>query len=211
MFHKSYGRGKPSGLIAFVRNRHEGLGQLEEFRTAVGDGTLWIALLGALRFDGVTGSRIALPQASAISDVFQSRELLTNSDAARLSNLISKLVIQNAEPQITENAEQITAANSRLFSVLSNHWESLDRAQGGGRRLRPANALLWSPQWGWYVTPPMPANSYHPGYVDFAAAAVQHPEIAQALQLLLESCGPPRDPTEAERRGNSASSSITMR
>ena len=31
----------------------------------MGDGTLWIALLGALRFDGVTGSRIALPQASA--------------------------------------------------------------------------------------------------------------------------------------------------
>ena len=97
MFHEAYERGKPIGLIAFVRNRYERLDQLEEFRNTLGDGTLWIALLAALRIDPAAKRRIVLPQASAISDVFQSRELLANSDAARLSGLISNLLIQDAE------------------------------------------------------------------------------------------------------------------
>jgi hypothetical protein len=207
MFHEAYERGKPIGLIAFVRNRYERLDQLEEFRNTLGDGTLWIALLAALRIDPAAERRTVLPQASAISDVFQSRELLANLDAARLSGLISNLLIQNAESQITENAEKIAAANARLFAALSDHWESLDRTQGSGRQLRPANMLLWSPQWGWYVTPRMPANGYYPGYVDFEAAAARHSDIAEALKLLLESYRRLPDPTEAQLIGNSESSS----
>ncbi len=205
MFHQTYERGKPNGLLAFVRDRHENLNRLDEFRNTLGDGTLWITMLAALRIDPAADHKTMLPQASALSDVFQCRELLASSDAARLSGLISKLLIQNAESQITENAENISAANARLFASLSDHWESLDRAQGRGRQLRPANMLLWSQQWGWFVTPRMPANGYQPGYIDFEAAAARHPSIAEALKLLLESCGQPRDAIE----GQSVTSQIT--
>lgn len=199
MFHEAYERGKPNGLIAFVRDRHQALNQLDEFRNTLGDGTLWITLLAALRIEPSTDHRTLLPQASAIGDVFQSRELLASSDAVWLSGLIGKLLIQNAESQITENAENIAKANDRLFAALLNHWESLDRTQGGGRQLRPASMLLWSQQWGWLVTPRTPANGYHPGYIDFEAAASRYPSIAEALKLLLESCGRQPDVTLGQR------------
>lgn len=188
MFNRIYERGKPRGLFATVHGRYAGLGRLEDFRRAVGDGTLWTALLAALSIDAAATLRTVLPQASALASVFHCRELLANSDAARLSGLIRSLLIRNAERHITEKAEKIAQAVTALIVALSDRCEALFQGQGSGRRLQPANALMWSPHWGWYVTASSPAEAYHSGYIRMETAAADYPEIQEAVARVFDAC-----------------------
>jgi len=186
MFSHVYERAKPRGLFAIVRDRYAKLGRLEDFLLAVGDGTLWTALLAALSIDPSAQLRTVLPQASALASVFHCRELLANSNAVRLSGLVRSLLIQNAEHHITEKAENIAQAATTVVTALLNHWEALYQKQGSGRRLQPSKALMWSRDWGWKVTSSMPAQAYCPGYINVEAAAADYPDIQYAVKQLLE-------------------------
>lgn len=188
MFNRIYERGKPRGLFAAVHDRYVGLGRLEDFRRAVGDGTLWTALLAALSIDPAAPLRTVLPQASALASVFHCRELLANSDAAQLSGLVRGLLIRNAERQITEKVEKIARAVTLLIAMLSDRFETLCRQQGSGRRLQPANALMWSRHWGWHITASSPAESYQSGYIRVETAAADYPEIQKAVAHVVDAC-----------------------
>jgi hypothetical protein len=91
IFDRFYGRDKPRGLFAVVHTRYLRQGKLDEFRRALGDGTLWAALLAALSIDPNAPPRVVARQAAALSSVFRCGELLAAiPDPAQLSALVRK-------------------------------------------------------------------------------------------------------------------------
>jgi hypothetical protein len=189
MFDRFYGRDRPRGLFAVVHDRYLREGRLDDFRRALGDGTLWAALLAALSIDPDAAPRVVVRQAAALAAVFRSGELLAAvSEPAQLSALVRSLLIANAERQITERAEKIARAADALVALLSDRWDALFEEQGRGRRLQPGNALLWSRTWGWLVTPGKPAQSYYSDHICLEAAAAAHPDIQEAVARVFEAC-----------------------
>ena len=105
-----------------------------------------------------------------------------------LSGLVRSLLIQNAERHITERAEAIAQSAAALAAALSERWEVLFVKQGTGRRLQRSNTLMWNRDWGWKITPNVPAQAYWSGYIELEAAATAYPEIQDAVKRLLEVC-----------------------
>ena len=161
--------------------RYADLGALNEFSEAVGDGTLWIALMAALMTDGDEPTEALLPQTAALSAVYKSRDLLVRSDAVRLSWMLRRLSIQNAESQVVERVGIIVNAFSQLLSLLEDLWPTLSNEQKSPRSLQSANALLWHPDWGWCLTDDSPAETIRTGYINIETAVSDHPEIAVAI------------------------------
>jgi hypothetical protein len=66
--------------------------------------------------------------------------------------------------------------------------ELLDRGQPVRILRKRGNALLWSREWGWLLTPATPAQSYRSGYICLEAAAAAHPDIQGAIARVFEAC-----------------------
>jgi hypothetical protein len=105
--------------------------------------------------------------------------------------MIQELSIQalrNAESHITVRAPKIADAMSSLTGILSARWDVLYREQGSGRRLQSARSLLWSPVWGWEMTPGNPAQTYRSGYIHLDMALASHPDIGDAVTRVIDAC-----------------------
>lgn len=114
--------------IAGSTNRYLREGRLDDFRRALGDGTLWAALLAALSIDPDAAPRIVVWEAAALASVLRCGELLAAvSGPAQLSALVRSLLIPDAERQITERAEKIARAADALMTLLAARW-SVGRA-----------------------------------------------------------------------------------
>lgn len=96
MFVKSYGPNKPKGLFRNVQERYTGLQRRDEFLRAVGEGTLWAALLASLATFVDAPPKQAIPQASALGAVLACGELVSFATPEHLSSLVQTLVIPNA-------------------------------------------------------------------------------------------------------------------
>jgi hypothetical protein len=185
MIENHYEAVKARGLLRVVRERHTAAGRLKEFHSAVGDGTLWTLLVAALVPASSTALRVLLPQATALANILQCQDLLTNADAPQLSSLAQSVLIRNAEENITEKAGAIAQTASSLTGLLSKRWDALYRAQGSGRPLQPAQSISWSRSWGWKITI---SQIYCPGYVNVDSAAAAHAEVREAIRHLIQAC-----------------------
>src|SRR5262249_18466380 len=154
----------------------------DDFLHAVGDGTLWLALLASLAIDPSEPWQSVLPQASAMLAVFNSQELLAHSDGNYLSTLLRGLDHEIEQAGTLDKVEAITRSISDLISLLTSYWGKLSKEQKSVRSLQPANAILWNVNWGWCVTDDMPAETSRPGYINLEAAAEEHPEIEIAIR-----------------------------
>lgn len=186
VFHQRYGAKEPRGLLGKVRTRYVDPDKREEFDAAIGDGTLWIALLAALQATGDEPPELLLPQAAALSTVYASQELLVRSEAAHLSWMLRRLQMQNAQRQVVEKVGALVDAFSALKVLLENLWPTLSGEQKSLRSFQPANALLWHIDWGWCVTDDNPAETVRPGYINVETASSDHPEIAAAIAHLTD-------------------------
>jgi hypothetical protein len=153
MFVKTYGPNRPQGLFRVVQDRYAQLHRQEEFLRAVGEGTLWSALLASLSTIAAALACQMIPQASALSQVFACKELVALATPEHLSSLVQSLVIPHAEFSLTEKATCIEEALAALIALLRIKERAIYAQQGNGRRWHNAGALLWSSQWGWSVTP----------------------------------------------------------
>ena len=156
----------------------------EEFLRAVGEGTLWSALLASLSTIADAPARQMIPQASALSQVFACKELVALATPEHLSTLVQSLVIPDAEFSLTDKATHIEEAFEELIVLLRIKERAIYAQQGNGRRWQNAGALLWNSQWGWYVTPSGQAQSSAYGYINVELAAQDDPEIQQTLDQL---------------------------
>ena len=188
MLNRPYGAGKPRGILRMVQQRYSAAGRLNELQSAVGSGALWTVLLAALAPDASAPLRVLIPQAAALSAVFQCQDLLTHTDASHLSGLVQSVLIKNAEVNITEKAGKISEAMSSLTKALSAQWDVLYQEQGSGRHLQPAGSLLWSARWGWEVPSSPPAQTYRSGYIHLEMAAAAYAGIQKALAGVIDAC-----------------------
>ena len=184
MFVKTYGPKRPKGLFRVVQDRYAQLHRQEEFLRAVGEGTLWSALLASLSTIADAPARQMIPQASALSQVFACKELVALATPEHLSTLVQSLVIPDAEFSLTDKATHIEEAFEELIVLLRIKERAIYAQQGNGRRWQNAGALLWNSQWGWYVTPSGQAQSSAYGYINVELAAQDDPEIQQTLDQL---------------------------
>jgi hypothetical protein len=195
MFNHSYGTGNPVGLFQQVQDRYTALGKRDDFLRAVGEGTLWSALLASLSGMEEIPPRQLIRQATALAAVFACKELLAVASAEHISALFQSLIIKDAEVAVTDRAAKIADSLSHLTAFLSKHEDEIYHEQGGGRRtLQNANSILWSSKWGWKILPSSPAQIYISG-VDMAAK--EHPEVKKAIDALRDAM--------AGRRGANAS------
>lgn len=188
MLDRRYAPDVPRGLLRRVQQRYATLGRLNEFRSVVGDGTLWTALLAALVPVQGAPLRALIPQAAALADVLQCRDLLADVDAARMSGLVQSVRIKNAEANIIERAPRIAEAATALKAILSARWDEFYKKQGNGRRRHRAGSLLWSREWGWEVTPNSPAETYRWGYIELEVAAASSAEVQDTVARLTAAC-----------------------
>jgi hypothetical protein len=184
MFVRTYGPNRPKGLFRVVQDRYARLHRQEEFLRAVGEGTLWSALLASLSTIADAPARQMIPQASALSQVFACQELVALATPEHLSSLVQSLVIPNAEFTLTDKATHIEEALRALIALLRVKERAIYAEQGNGRRWHNAGALLWSSQWGWFVTPSGQAQSSAYGYINVELAAQDDPDIRQAMNHL---------------------------
>jgi hypothetical protein len=198
MFDRDYGPNIPHGLFRRVQARYAALAKTDEFLRAVGDGTLWSALIASLASIEATSFKYVVQYAAAISAVFACKELITYSDAEQLAVLIPGLIIENAEAALTERAPRIADAAASLTRVLSEKWDILNKEQGNGREYQPAGAVLWASRWGWRLLPGSPAETYCYGYINVEKAASTHRDIREAVDVLVASAAPSRNLAEGQ-------------
>ncbi len=184
MLVRTYGPNRPKGLFRVVQDRYARLHRQEEFLRAVGEGTLWSALLASLSTIADAPARQMIPQASALSQVFACKELVALAMPEHLSALVQSLVIPNAEFSLTDKATHIEEALQALIALLRMKERTIYAEQGNGRRWHNAGALLWSSKWGWSVTPSGQAQSSAHGYINVELAAQDDADIQQALNNL---------------------------
>jgi hypothetical protein len=184
MLLKTYGPNRPKGLFRVVQDRYAQLHRQEEFLRAVGEGTLWSALLASLSTITDAPAIQMVRQASALSQVFACKELVALATPEYLSTLVQSLVIPHAEFSLTDKATHIDEALEELIALLRIKERAIYAQQGNGRRWHNAGALLWSSQWGWSVTPSRQAQSSAYGYINVELAAQQDPDIQQTLNHL---------------------------
>jgi hypothetical protein len=115
---------------------------------------------------------------------FQKKQFDCNR--SQFSSLVQSLVIPYAEFSLTNKAACIEEAIKELIALLRIKERTIYAQQGNGRRWHNAGALLWSSQWGWFVTPSGQAESFAYGYINVELAAQDHLDIQQALNHLRE-------------------------
>ena len=184
MFTQPYGPKRPQGLFRLVEDRYRRLRRTDEFIRAVGEGTLWAALIASLSTIVDAPPRQMIPQASALSQVFACKELLSVATPEQLSNLVQSLVIPNAEFALTDKATHVQEALNQLVMLLRDKESEIYAQQGSGRRLHNGGALLWSSRWGWSVTPTAQAQSYVSGYINVELAAQDNLPIHECVDRL---------------------------
>ena len=100
--------------------------------------------------------------------------------------LINSLLIKDAEANIAERAAKIADAMALLTKALTDRWDAKYEEKGSGRRLQAAGSVLWSRDWGWSIVPSSPAQAFRPGYINLERAAENCPEIARAIEGLVD-------------------------
>jgi hypothetical protein len=184
MFAQGYGPKQPRGLFRLVEDRYRRLRRRDEFIRAVGEGTLWAALIASLSGIVDAPPRQMIPRASALSQVFACKELLALATPEHLSSLVQSLVIPNAEFALTDKAAHVREALEQLVTLLRDRENELYAQQGSGRRLHNAGALLWSSRWGWSTTSTRQAQSHASGYINVELAAQNDPGIQECVDRL---------------------------
>jgi hypothetical protein len=184
MFNKSYGPGKPLGLLRGAQERYMALGREDEFLRAVGEGTLWSILLSALSSADNELLKHLVPKAAALAAVFGCKELVAFATPEQLGSLMQCLIIPNAQLAMTERVTEVTDSLARVVTLLQASENEVYAMQGNGKRLQKGGSLLWSSKWGWHVLPPSPAEIYYSGHINVDLAAKDNPRIADALLSL---------------------------
>jgi len=140
---------KGIGLLAVTRTRYEEAGALDAFTAAVGDGTLWLALLAGLAKLSWSGKKERFVKALVLRWVFCSRDLLASTRAGRLRGLIANVEGQNLLPSLLTEASISFRLLDQLEKELSNHGDEILDSQIRAKTVHEIDDLFWCSQAGW--------------------------------------------------------------
>ena len=148
LFRVELDNGQRHGLLESVRLRYELEGRSETFTQAVGDGTLWLAIIGAMgRIDWASEGG-QMERALALREVVHAYELICSADAGRLSVLVPRLQLIGEGKQILTEAAWATEILAEIETILDAHRERLIAVQERKKHL--VGDLVWRKS-GWGI------------------------------------------------------------
>jgi hypothetical protein len=148
LFRVELDNGQRHGLLESVRLRYESEGRSETFVQAVGDGTLWLAIIGAMgRIDWASEGG-PMERVLALREVIHAHELICSADAGRLGALVPHLQLMGEGKRVLTEATKLTEILAEVEIILDARREQLITAQE--RRKHLAGDLVWRKS-GWGV------------------------------------------------------------
>lgn len=137
------------GLLDAVAKRYEHNGQLDVFRTVVGDGTLWVALISALAHVKWETSFDRFVRAVSLTRLTKYELLRSEATLGKLGSLLSRVQVESAREIISREAPVLVAAVDRLEMDLASHYkEYLEMQKSVQHRV---GDVLWQPTAGWGI------------------------------------------------------------
>ncbi len=149
LFRQSFRILKVKGLLNATKTVYCREDQLSRFSQAVGDGTLWVALLTGLSRIPWTGTRGRFERALFLRAVYRNRDLLAASDSGRMSSLINRVEETASRETITDLAPKAARVLDKLEEDLSRRWDALLSEQLEARVSHQEDDLLWRSSGGW--------------------------------------------------------------
>lgn len=143
------GCGHGTGLLQKVKNRYQDSDKTDVFEMAVGDGSLWAALVASLVNSRWVGAGAEFEKVLAIRELFREPSLLKTANAALLLRYANALRLNDATATLTIHAPLIVKHLERLESELDPHWNF--HLQAGAGSVMPVHRgdLLWRRGVGW--------------------------------------------------------------
>lgn len=143
------GSGKGKGLLRKVKERYEEADKSDVFEAAVGDGSLWAALVASLANTRWEGAGAEFEKALAVRELFREPSLLKTSSAAQLLRYAKALRSKEATEMLSVHAPSIVSRLEKLESELEPYWNShLETGSGSPAPVQCGN-LLWRRGIGW--------------------------------------------------------------
>jgi hypothetical protein len=118
-----------NGVLEAVHHRFRGAGEDQLFLDVVGDGTLWVALVGALCAVPWDGSHAHLDRALTLRDVFRERKLFATTTVGRLQDLLGRLKIEQGNRDVLSEARRVSQLLRGLEDRLIENESALRAAQ----------------------------------------------------------------------------------
>ncbi len=169
------------GLLDAVRQRCDASGELQAFRTIVGDGTRWAAMLASVSRTAWTGANSGIKKAFAFRRVLLSQELLASAEAGRMSSLITNIERPSGRSLVLKLARDASAILTELEQYLAVHWDDLiksDRSPASWRMFPETPSLIGregeSSSWN------RPGTSTKPNFVSTARTGLARPGLNPA-------------------------------
>lgn len=152
------GSGKRNGLLRKVKERYEAADKPDVFEAAVGDGSLWAALVASLANARWEGAGAEFEKALAARELFREPTLLKTSSAAQLLRYAKALRSKEATEMLSVHAPSIVSGLENLEADLEPYWNSHLGAGSGSPVPFQSGDFLWRRGIGWaFVIGPSPA------------------------------------------------------
>ena len=143
------GSGKGKGLLRKVKERYEESGKTDVFEAAVGDGSLWAALVASLANARWEGAGAEFEKALAVRELFREPSLLKTASAAQLLRYAKALRSKDATEMLSVHAPSIVSRLEMVESALEPYWNSHLEAGSGNPVHVQYGDLLWRRGFGW--------------------------------------------------------------
>ena len=153
-------------LLTFVRRRYEEEGQSQLFDQAIGDGQLWLALLGAWSLLPSGTTEELLQQVTLFRDFVSRRELVGSAEPSRVTGLFSAFWSAEVIKAACSRALRFGSSLLDLERALERSYEELKSGQVSMKLKHTAGELVWSPKGGWGIV----KTNQHDGKVDVYVA-----------------------------------------
>ncbi len=139
------------GLLNKIEERYQAADKAEIFEAAVGDGSLWAALVASLVNAPWQVVGAEFEKALAVRQLFREPSLIKTASAADLLRYAKALRSKNATEILTIHAPSIVSALEDLELKLKPYWSAELAMRQGAHIQTQTGDLLWQHPTGWAV------------------------------------------------------------
>ena len=143
------GSSKKTGLLNKIKERYDGANKSDVFEAAVGDGSLWAALVASLANARWGGVGADFEKALAARELFREPTLLKTSSAAQLLRYSNALRSKVATEMLSVHAPSIVIGLEDLESKLEPYWNAHLGVGTSSHAPFLEGDLLWRRGVGW--------------------------------------------------------------
>lgn len=147
LFLVEFNGGSNKGIIDIVRGRFEEEGNVSRFDQAIGNGSLWVALLTHLNQLNWSGSFTTIDKAVLIREIYRNRYLISNTDEGKLDWLLNCYIEPQACKAVLEKAPKLVKTLKQIEDYLESHSPEIHQKQL--HREHQIGDHVWSTSLGW--------------------------------------------------------------